>query len=110
MPNTREKLIKLFEDIDCPAHWMFPNNAEILKLADYLIANGVTVQEWIPVTERLPEHDKAVLCYKSDRGIRFGKIMDATYADGVQAFMDCDRRYAFGATHWMPLPQLPKEG
>ena len=30
-------------------------------VADYLISNGVTVQEWIPVTERLPERDKEVL-------------------------------------------------
>ena len=64
--------------------------------------------KWIPVTERLPEGDKVVLCYKADRGIRFGKLLDATYADGVQAFMDRDRTFAFGVTHWMPLPQPPK--
>lgn len=29
-------------------------------IASYLIDNGVTVQEWIPVTERLPERDKEV--------------------------------------------------
>lgn len=48
--TDRDKLIKLFEDIDCPAHWLFPNNAEMLKLADYLVTNGVTVREpgrWI---------------------------------------------------------------
>ena len=65
--------------------------------------------KWIPVTERLPEGDKVVLCYKANRGIRFGKLLDATYADGVQAFMDRDRAFAFGVTHWMPLPEPPKE-
>jgi hypothetical protein len=64
--------------------------------------------KWIPVTERLPEGDKVVLCYKADRGIRFGKLLDATYANGVQAFMDRDRCFAFGATHWMPMPEMPK--
>jgi hypothetical protein len=63
--------------------------------------------KWISVEDRLPEYDQAVLCYKSDRGVRFGKVLAATYADGVQAFMDCERKYAFGATHWMPLPELP---
>ena len=53
--GMREKLIKLFEDADCPAHWLFPNNAEMLKLADYLIANNVApvvpckdCEHWIP--------------------------------------------------------------
>lgn len=68
----------------------------------------VPLAKWIPVTERLPEGDKVVLCYKADRGIRFGKLLDATYANGVQAFMDRDRVFAFGATHWMPLPEPPK--
>lgn len=63
--------------------------------------------KWISVSERLPEGDKVVLCYKEDRGIRFGKLLDATYANGVQAFMDRDRVFAFGATHWMPLPEPP---
>ena len=66
--------------------------------------------KWIPVSERLPEGDKVVLCYKADRGIKFGIRLDATYADGVQAFKDKDRAFAFGATHWMPLPEPPKEG
>ena len=65
--------------------------------------------KWIPVSERLPEGDKVVLCYKADRGIKFGILLDATYADGVQAFKDKDRAFAFGVTHWMPLPEPPKE-
>ena len=64
--------------------------------------------KWIPVTERLPEYDQIVLCYKADRGVRVGKHLNATYADGVSAFMDCVWNYAFGATHWMPLPPAPK--
>ena len=96
----RDKLIELIQ------HEVVPYFAE--RIADHLIANGVTVQGWISVKDRLPEGDKVVLCYKADRGIRFGKLLDATYADGVQAFMDSDRNFAFGVTHWMPLPQPPK--
>ena len=71
--------------------------------ADHLIANGVTVQEWIPVSERLPEKDTYTL----------------VTTDGVviSAYWHNDRFYGFsakgiatvgGVTHWMPLPQPPK--
>ena len=64
--------------------------------------------KWISVEDRLPEYDQVVLCYKDGRGVRIGKHMPATYADGVVAFKDLVRDYAFGATHWMPLPEPPK--
>ena len=82
--------------------------AYCLVMAEQMIAHGVTVQNWISVKDRLPECDQVVLCYKADRGVRTGKHLAATYADGVSAFKDCCRDYAFGATHWMPLPQPPK--
>ena len=50
MANTREKLIELFRAI---AHENCFGSIE--KIADHLIANGVTIQQWIPVKERLPE-------------------------------------------------------
>ena len=53
--DVREKLFTLFQDCNNPSWKWFPNNAEMLKLIDYLIANGVTVQEWISVKDRLPE-------------------------------------------------------
>jgi hypothetical protein len=77
-------------------------------LKEHFAKDNNVPSKWIPVTERLPEGDKVVLCYKADRGIRLGKLLDATYANGVQAFMDRDRVFAFGVTHWMPLPEPPK--
>ena len=89
------------------------------RVAEHLLANGVRLEteqatsdenkRWIPVTERLPEGGKVVLCYKKDRKMRFGRLLDATYADGVQAFLERDNVLAFGVTHWMPLPEGPKE-
>lgn len=92
-----------------------PDNEEVCPNchAAQMIADAPTIDpeslrpKWISVEDRLPEYDQAVLCYKSDRGVRFGKVLAATYADGVQAFMDCERKYAFGATHWTPLPEPP---
>ena len=72
MPNTREKLIKLIGASSCHGngeslgscpdrkYGMCGEMANlsycvIQNLVNHLIANGVTVQEWIPVTERLPD-------------------------------------------------------
>lgn len=80
MDNIREKLVELMKgycdnagDIDC--HYDCAN-----CLADHLIANGVTVQEWIPVTERLPEPETEVwiLAKCGNRHI----ITNGMYEDG----------------------------
>ena len=62
MPNTREKLIELLKSA-YGTSFNAPHlrEHELEPLADHLIANGVTVQQWIPVTERLPESEKIVL-------------------------------------------------
>ena len=42
---VREKLAELLQDENNPVWKWFPNNMAMMQLADYLIANGVTVQE-----------------------------------------------------------------
>lgn len=65
--------------------------------------------EWISVKDRLPEKEKLVLCCKNKSNLLFiGKCLDATYAEGVQAFVDVGRWLSVGVTHWMPLPEPPK--
>ena len=65
--------------------------------------------KWIPVSERLPELDELVMCYK--RGKMFlGKYLGVMYSPVVGAFKSNEEYYALGATHWMPLPEPPKEG
>lgn len=53
-------------------------------------------RRWIPVTERLPDIGIEVLVYSEDDGI----CVD--YYDG-------DSFCYYGVTHWMPLPEPPKE-
>ena len=99
MPNTKEKLIELmteFYGVD-PAHY----GVKARMLADHLIANGVTIQEWIPVSERLPEQYHSVIVWTSDR-----ELGEAQY-DGTRFEWCSDENYA-DATHWMPLPEPPK--
>ena len=106
--DVREKLVELQLKADIEDETSENTTQHREYTADLMIANGVTVQQWISVKDRLPEYDQVVLCYKDDRGVRTGKHLAATYADGVSAFKDCCRDYAFGATHWMPLPKPPK--
>ena len=53
--DVREKLVELLDDMQRSGMGYFGSAIENKKIADYLIKHGVTVQEWIPVTERLPE-------------------------------------------------------
>lgn len=62
---------------------------------------------WIPVTERLPEAHKFVLCCGSQGGQFVGWV--GTRVDGDSKVMAIQQggkgRYI---THWMPLPEPPK--
>lgn len=119
--DVMEKLFTLFQDCNNPSWKWFPNNAEMLKLIEYLVANGVTVQEWISVKDHTPtEADGTVfVCLadvfpynekelyvdaKHDR-----RITEANYSQFSK------RWYKEGAiltegvvTHWMEKPQPPK--
>ena len=53
--DVREKLVELLDDMQRSGTGYFGNAIENKKIADYLIARGVTVQEWVSVDDRLPE-------------------------------------------------------
>lgn len=69
------------------------------------IPKVATVQKWIPVTERLPEKDKAVLCLlgNEDYWVAVWDHCD----DGLWTDGEWWRAKNF-VTHWMPLPEAPK--
>mgnify|MGYP002512966706 CR=1 FL=1 len=110
MPNTREKLIELLKLSDACLCDLCGEEGSIDRvagvIADNLIANGVTVQEWISVKDRLPEDDSDVLAYL--RIGEEGRIYPANYAKGM--WFDCifNTPATETTTHWMPLPQPPK--
>ena len=101
--DVREKLVDLIVD----AKRTDPKTGSFTEyLAEYLIANGVTVQEWVSVEDRLPEDDSDVLAY-----LRIGeesRIFPANYAKGM--WFDCvfNTPATERITHWMPMPQPPK--
>ena len=96
MDNIREKLVELIHNstLDFPL---------ACYIADDLIAKGVTVQEWIPVTDRLPNHGDTVLC---NTRYHYEVLQwDGRANRWVNNFMNPKKEYV---THWMPLPTPPK--
>ena len=70
--DVREKLVELlteFYGVDPMYHGVDAN-----ALAEYLIDNGVTVQEWIPVKDRLPPYNHDVLVYRPNMAMKIISI------------------------------------
>ena len=105
-----EKLIELIVWIEDQMTRAYPYTTDQFRIettVDHLIANGVTVQEWISVAEMLPEkNNQWVLCLCVSGAIEILKFdytmwnWDAQYPG--RCYME---NYV---THWMPLPELPK--
>ena len=102
--DIREKLVDLLDDMQRSGTGYFGNAIENKKIADHLIANGVTVQEWISVKDGLPKDDSPVLVYKSRHSEAYGN-METAYYWNQRRWMGC---IGETVTHWMPLPQPPK--
>ena len=101
--DIREKLIEILRKPIFPHELVDPTEA----VADYLLDSGVTVQEWIPVTERLPEAGKYVVCIaKRNPFSRFMPMVARIEKNGwVNPITE---QYISEVTHWMPMPELPK--
>ena len=96
--DVREKLVELIES----ARYWGSNTSE--EIADHLIANGVTVQEWIPVNdERKPKEGEDVLVAVFD-GYDTYTDMDCLMRDGKWCF----ETENYKVTHWMEKPEPPK--
>ena len=102
--DVREKLVELCEDLETlPCCDTYEGQAE------YLIANGVTVQEWISVDDRLPEVGGYVVCIaKRNPFSRFMPMVARIEKNGWAN--PITEQYISEVTHWMPLPHLPKGG
>ena len=98
--DIRGKLVELIES----ARYWGSNTSE--EIADKLLENGVTVQEWISVKERLPQekvncivHYKHAYCDNDDYW-----AIGMCFYDGEKFQFDP----AYKVTHWMPLPPAPE--
>ena len=124
--TDRERLLEILNVPIYPHENVDPLEA----VADYLLDNGVTFakdnnvpSKWIPVAERLPEVGG---CYLVALKYKYDFEKEYTYDTDVATFhFGYDRRYIDGqwntyvdwdegqqylhVTHWMPLPEMPKE-
>ena len=97
--DVREKLVELL-DTNCG----YVDEVEAEVLADHLISNGVTVQEWISVKDRLPENGKEGVLI----ALRWGEVDIGWCEDGRWGSEFVDEYEDGEVTHWMPLPKPPK--
>ena len=108
--DVREKLVKIVCDVmeadGCIGHCNHSPCFEVELVVNALIANGVTVQEWISVKERLPQekvdcivHYKHAYCDNDDYW-----AIGICFYDGEKFQMGL----SYKVTHWQYLPQPPK--
>ena len=110
--DVREKMVELIESA---RYWSCGTSEEI---AENLIANGVTVQEWISVKDRFPEQPpnrvdeqgRSWFTPDIDCIVYDGKIVFAAhYSFQNKFFWYSDTLHPLkNITHWMPIPQPPK--
>ena len=125
--NVREKLVELLTDNlprignlpKCDNPLQYTINEIVERIADHLIAHGVTVQEWISVKEHLPQENEpeGAICEQVqvllDNGVvstgwcnRRTKLWwHLNY--GETDFTGCDYEHT-PVIAWKPLAQPPK--
>ena len=99
--DVREKLVELIES----ARYWGSNTSE--EIADHLIRNGVTVQEWVSVDDRLPEENGRYLTVNKTWDYKIC-VFDLWFDGGFWYIDEEDDLFNFEVTHWMPMPQPPK--
>ena len=86
------------------------DNQPCIECNQFADANGVTVQEWISVKDRLPDENGYYLCevcFSSVSDCKSYRRLILYWEDNVWIDMpNCFKTRK--PTHWMPLPQPPK--
>ena len=110
--DVREKLVELLGEVqetgvnEIPAG--FGCTREYVKnemVASHLIANGVTVKEWISVEDKLPQNFVSVLGYMTDAG-EFPPVRECYTVGNVFFFPALGDVHP--VSHWCEMPQPPK--
>ena len=110
--DVKEKLVELLNEVqetgvnEIPAGFGYTKQyITNERVVSHLISNGVTVQEWISVKERLPENFISVLGYMTDAE-EFPPVREC-YTVG-NAFFFPALGDVHPVSHWCEMPQPPK--
>lgn len=107
--DVREKLIELIAKAKYICTNDYSDHTEDEYIADTLLDNGVTVQEWISVDDRLPEAGGYVVCIAKRNP--FSGFMPMVARIEKNGWVNpITEQYISEVTHWMPLNDPPKEG
>ena len=101
--DVRGKLIEILRKPIFPHELVDPTEA----VADYLLDNGVTVQEWISVDDRLPQKNGRYLTANKRWDDKIN-VFDLWFDGGFWYVDGEDDVFDFEVTHWMPMPAQPK--
>ena len=110
--DVRGKLIGLIAKAKYICANDYSDHTEDEYIADTLLDNGVTVQEWISVKDRLPEKDGQYLIFTTQY-FTPDHIDEIDHKDGIEISGYC-KRYGFlsknglHAKYWCEMPQPPK--
>lgn len=101
---TKDEVYRLFSDFR--AYIPTDIRHQMIEKVKALPSIDVGSGDWISIKEKLPEYDKSVLiCYSKQQDITI-----AWLAEDIECFEDDDYMYYMSeVTHWMPLPEPPKE-
>ena len=112
--DVREKLVEMLRN---SPHLDTISDCTFEQGADWLIANGVTVQEWISVEDRLPGKEeytatteygteyyiRLLIAYKTDT-VEY----EIGYYDGYKWMTEEPIRRLKDVIAWMPFPNMPQ--
>ena len=112
--DVREKLVEMLRN---SPHLDTISDCTFEQGADWLIANGVTVQEWISVEDRLPGKEeytatteygteyyiRLLIAYKTDT-VEY----EIGYYDGYKWMTEEPIRLLKDVIAWMPFPNMPQ--
>ena len=101
--DVREKLVELLQNAKSAmkSENLSCDSARNMFVVDFMIANGVTVQEWISVDDRLPENiaNRVLVVCERSNGVFY-----AHYEKPFWINLETDKPFISTVTHWMPLP------
>ena len=107
--NVRKKLVELLQNAKdaMKSENLSCDIARNMFVVDFMMANGVTVQEWVSVDDELPDVGGYVVCIAKRNP--FSRLMPMVARIEKNGWVNpITEQYISEVTHWMPMPELPK--